>query len=77
MEKLLQLYTEHTERLMASGKQMMSFDCPGCEVELLTPQPPPGVTWDSNASCPYCGCVYYKVAVHLKADAQLVSVSRN
>ncbi|SMG60811.1 hypothetical protein SAMN03159353_103932 [Cedecea sp. NFIX57] len=57
-------YLDFIARAKSNGAAMLSFHCPHCNSEILTPAAPVGDAWNSMSTCPYCEGLFMKVTTN-------------
>jgi hypothetical protein len=70
IDKVL-VYEDWVRHQKDHGRSLAEFPCPECLHPLFTRLPPPGESFSSLASCPYCNDVFFKV-VNPNGDVDLV-----
>jgi predicted RNA-binding Zn-ribbon protein involved in translation (DUF1610 family) len=66
---LRERYLEYIAQLQAGEAHLLTFPCPDCGEETRTQAPENEKCWNSMATCPFCGTLYFKVVQHDKAEA--------
>lgn len=77
LAKLQNAYHAYNDRLRSEGKKLLGYKCPHCEAELETQRATRGDTWDTLATCPFCGGLYMRWTTHYSVRTQVPKPRRN
>jgi uncharacterized protein with PIN domain len=74
MESLSDLRKEaidYFDQAKSRGVPLIAFECPCCNEELSTIQPPNDVVWDTLSICWHCGSGFFKISTHKEVRTQI------